>query len=610
MSLVTPLGLPTAHLIKQTALLQVVSSTLSAFTAKHASDQTFVGEKGLFSVTDKRDSVTALCAALTQKLDNYDSASEDEKSLLDAWRQWPEDVTVLALQTLKILGREVEGSESLQSESGIKMLMAHIGYFEQDSTFTPTPVSVEAMKCLVNCLHVNEQSRDKFVELNGIEMTLKFLENERLSMDAKFLALRFLFLLSGHSSVYAERLGKSENLGQQLHTLIQPYFQHLLEQKRISSGMGNELSIPDEILKIVFNVSMSRAVEGAGLGGLLGGLKGNSTPEEKAERRAAENQKKIEAVKGFEMFLPILVDIITCIPINEKDPLSPPHSFAINCLLNFPASPDFFLSWLPGPNKDKIPEQLCKILSLSLALAMPYNVENAIPLELVSSPIPGEPNYSKLRADEIIPPVVLILKDLANCHEKLRAVLREMLTPESIDRTKKLDSTDTTVARLIRMMTSISCENLKTCVGELLYALFDEDASKLTSYIGYGNAAGFLFQRGIMSDPNGGSQQTRPSSSSSDRTAHDSEEYEIYDGPRDAKGKSKAQPKINPITGEIMSDEKQTNEEWDRLSDAEKEYETHKLMEMLEKLNKSGIIKAVRKEDIEGQGAGGSGTGK
>ncbi|KAJ3010796.1 UNVERIFIED_CONTAM: hypothetical protein HDU68_001969 [Siphonaria sp. JEL0065] len=649
-ALVTPIGLPSLALLKNPDYISVLASTLSAFTTNHASDQVFVHPNGKFSLQDKKDSVNALVIAFSQELENQDGEEslEDEESVLGIWSRWPEDVAVLGFQALKILGREVEGSEKLMSKSGMKMLMTHAGLFSEPESQSPPPrISVEAMKCIVNCIHVKEICRDSFVEMSGIDKTLEYLQRDNLSSDAKFLALRFLFLLSGHSSVYAIDMGKRQDLGPLLNTRLQivlPYVNHLIEGKPITPGLGNELNIPDEVLKVVFNVTMVRESEGQGLGGLLGGIA--KTEADKAAKREAENNKKIEGVKGFEMyvcvcnfytfhvlnekrnttrFLPILVDLITSIPVNEKDPLSAPHNFAINCLLNFPASPEFFLQWLPGPNKDLIPEQLCKILSSALKLAIPYNPESAIPLETLQDP-PKDcktPDYSKKRADEIIPPVILVLKELANCHPKLREILRGYLTPEDIDRTKKLDTTDTTVARLIRVMTSISLENVKNSVGELLFALFDEDASKLTSYIGYGNAAGFLFQRGIMSDPNGGaSSGDRPSSSSSDDTIHDS--YEIYDGPKDSytataanttanratsnststksKGKGKAQPKLNPITGEIMTNEKQTNEEWDRLSEAEKEFETHKLMEMLEKLNKSGFIKAVHKSELDGNG--------
>ncbi|KAI8621904.1 guanine nucleotide exchange factor [Chytriomyces sp. MP71] len=511
-------------------------------------------------------------------------------------------VSSLALTSLKILGREIEGSEALMSSSGIQMLMTHAGLFQ--NKFNASSISIEAMKCLVNCLHVNEACRDLFVEMKGIDVTLRFLENDDLSRDALFLGTRFLFLLSGHSARYAADMAKIQGLGEFLVKLVTPFTNHLIAQQPISPGMGNEMSISDEILKVVFNITMIREEGAGGFAGMLGSAK--QTDEDKLKKRQEEYDKKVKGIAGFENVLPILVDLITCIPVNEKDPLSPPQSFAINCLLNYPADPHFFLQWLPGPNKDKIPSVLCQILSLSLSLAMPFNPDPAIGLEVRSEPPrAGEPDYSKRKADEVIPPVILVLKELANCHENIRKELRAQLTPEDIDRTKKLDATDTTVARLIKSMSSISLENVKNSVGELLFALFNENASDLTAYIGYGNAAGFLFQRGIMSDPNGGGSRVS-------EVANESvESYEIYDGPKpqgaDSKSKDKAKvkPHINPITGEIMSDEKKANEEWDRLSDAEKEYETHKLMEMLDKLNKSGFIKAVHKDQMSGESTGG-----
>ncbi|KAJ3249095.1 hypothetical protein HDU78_007057 [Chytriomyces hyalinus] len=613
MALVTGLGLPSKALVRQPQLVAVISSTLSAFADKHASDQALVKPNGPFTMRDKKDSVDALVAALKITLERENDATEEDVELMNTWKSWPREVMVYALQSLKILGREIAGSDSLMSKHGISMLMMHAGLLPApEDGVRASDVNVEAMKCLVNCLHINEACRDTFVEKDGIASTLRLIQVKDQTMDAIFLGARFLFLLSGHSAAYAAEMAKMDTLGALLVKVVTPFTNHLIEQKPVRNGLGNELSIADEILKVVFNITMVRE-EQAG-GGFLGNVgKGKETEAEKMEKRQAEYAKKADGVKGFESFLPVLVDLITCIPVKESDPLSAPHSFAINCLLNFPANPDFFLKWLPGENKDKIPSQLCKVLSCALKLVLPFN-QHAIqasehPLEAVNDPPndPRQPDYSKRRADETVPPVILVLKELANCHESIRKELRQVLTPEDIDRTKRLDTSNTTVARLIRLMSSISMENVKNSVGELLFALFDEDASKLTSYIGYGNAAGFLFHRGIMADPNA-APGAKESTSDEDGAS-----YEIYDGPKEsasasaAKGKGKAKAPINPITGEIMSDEQKTNEEWDRLSEAEKEYETHKLMEMLDKLNKSGFIKAVHKDDLAQQNESGSG---
>ncbi|KAJ3131110.1 hypothetical protein HK100_006795 [Physocladia obscura] len=647
MSLVTPIGLPTKELILQPELVAVLSSTLSAFIANHFADQTFVIPNGSFSIFAKAESVKALVFAFTDAKELNNATEERncnfDSDLTEVWRHWPDEVVTMAFQTLKILAREVEGSESLMSKTGIKLLLQHSGILNPECCILKNDAKIEAMKCLVNCLHSNESCRAIFVELDGVDLTVSFLQTDIKSLEARFLAFRFLFLLSGHSSVYAEELFKREGFGAFLEKQLSPLATHLINKKPISGGIGNEITLCDEILKIVFNITMLRDETASGFVGIFGG--GGVSKEDRLLQRTEEWKKKEEKVRGFELsvivyfppqkklmqiirILPILIDLITCVPINENDPLSAPHSFAINCLLNFPASPEFFLQWLPNENKDKIPATLCKFLMISLSLALPYNSNNSPPLDHIeNSPADSKvADYSKKRADEIIPPLILVIKELAGSHEIIRHQLREILTPPDIDRTRKLDSTDTVTARLIKLMTSISLENTKNSVGEMLFALFDEDgweifcfcfsinqssASSFTSYIGYGNAAGFLFQRGIMSNPSGTSSDSQRMASSSsftnsESTTHD--EYEIYDGstlPKNnseskEKGKEKAKPAINPITGEIIQ-ENQSNEEWDRLSAAEKEYETHKLMEMLDKLNKNGVIKAVRKSDLEGQ---------
>ncbi|KAJ3351178.1 Synembryn-B [Entophlyctis luteolus] len=603
MSLVTPLGLPSALLLKQPVYTSTTAALLSAFIHQHASDFYLLQPKGKFTLEDKSESVRALVDAFSDHVIKNDSDESCDPEDTAVWTNWSDDVAANAFESLKILARETDGCEALMSKPGIEMLMTHIG-LRQKITFPITSRCLEAMKCLVNCLHASEACRNEFVKANGIESIVEFLTNEKLPLDAKFLAFRVLFLLSGHSADHASRMKGLPRFGIFLEQQLVPYANHLMNQSPITNAKWNELSLVDEILKVLFNVTMLREFGGGGLGGILGGKSVPKTKQEKIDIAHKEWSQKEEFVKGYENLLPVLVDMITCIPVAEKDPLSAPHAFCINCLLNYPASPTFFLACLPNDNKDKIPDILCKILSLSLSLALPYDADRNPPLDQIEeAPTdPTIPDYSKKRANEIIPPVMLVLKELARSHDALRKILRDKLAPDDIDRTKKLDSSDTVTSRLIKLLTSVSMENAKEAAGELLFALFDEDASNLTGYVGYGNAAGFLFHRGIMADPNGSVAST---SENSEATS-----YDIYDGPTDSdrtqdrKGKSpsvKSSPKkkLNPITGEIQA-ENIVNEEWDRLTEEEKEQEKEKLMEMLDKLNRSGVIRAVHKSELEG----------
>ena len=104
-------------------------------------------------------------------------------------------------------------------------------------------------------------------------------------------------------------------------------------------------------------------------------------------------------------------------------------------------------------------------------------------------------------------------------------------------------------------------------------------ASTLASYVGYGNVAGFLFQKGIMGAPGA------PSGGSAGAPA------ETTDG-----------VPINPITGVAQKDTTSGPE----MSDEEKEREAEKLFVLFDRLERMGAIppssNPIRKAISEGKG--------
>ena len=93
----------------------------------------------------------------------------------------------------------------------------------------------------------------------------------------------------------------------------------------------------------------------------------------------------------------------------------------------------------------------------------------------------------------------------------------------------------------------------------------------LSGQIGYGNSAGFLFNRGILSAP-----PTAESSGASDGV----------------------NPSVNPITGTIQQEQDPGPE----MTDEEKEREAEKLFVLFERLEKSGAMEnPLRKALHEGK---------
>lgn len=176
--------------------------------------------------------------------------------------------------------------------------------------------------------------------------------------------------------------------------------------------------------------------------------------------------------------------------------------------------------------------------------------------------------------DLLCPLIMLIIKCcLADAGAKSR--LREWILPANLSRSSALEGRADLLGRSLRLLTSVHHPRLKDATGEMLFAICDSDrkaffqvgiissliqafaASTLTSQVGYGNVAGFLFNKGIMNAP--------PRPASDDAPATDAS--------------------INPITG-VLEGPRQDIE----MTDEEKEQEAEKLFVLFDRLERSGAL--------------------
>lgn len=98
---------------------------------------------------------------------------------------------------------------------------------------------------------------------------------------------------------------------------------------------------------------------------------------------------------------------------------------------------------------------------------------------------------------------------------------------------------------------------------------------RMTKYTGYGNAAGMFANRGLL----GGGQGTPGTDYSSDSEDSDTEEYKnVASSFNPVLGCHEA-PRPNPMAG---------------MSDEQKEYEAMQLVQLMEKLNKQGVVQPCR----------------
>ncbi|KAJ6516512.1 guanine nucleotide exchange factor [Mycena sanguinolenta] len=184
--------------------------------------------------------------------------------------------------------------------------------------------------------------------------------------------------------------------------------------------------------------------------------------------------------------------------------------------------------------------------------------------ELVKSEAGPGANGSDSLDDELSPLVVLITR-LCIADEAFRTRTRDWLVPVDLDRSAaagSLESRPDMLGRCLRLLGSVYHARLKDSVGEMLFAMCDSDATTLSTLLGYGNVAGFLFNKGIMSAP------PPPATTSS------------------AALSAAAADHINPITGTAQEARAPDPE----MTPEEKEREMEKLFVLFDRLERTGTL--------------------
>jgi hypothetical protein len=195
--------------------------------------------------------------------------------------------------------------------------------------------------------------------------------------------------------------------------------------------------------------------------------------------------------------------------------------------------------------------------------------------EADSAEVRSSAKRDNLVLDEVLTPLVVLLARLGADLEA-RTEMRKWLLPDDLDRKDPLESRGDVLGRCMRLMSSVYFPRLKDAIGEWTYMLAGEDGSVLSSLIGYGNAAGFLFNKGILSVP----PPPTPSSSA-------------------ANGSIPIPENVNPITGRFNRDDEDDGPE---MTEEEKEREAERLFVMFDRLEKAGMVQnPVRKAIQEGK---------
>ncbi|KAF8956492.1 hypothetical protein BGZ46_002372 [Entomortierella lignicola] len=483
-------------------------------------------------------------------------------------KNWDERERVLALQALKTLGRATEGCDNIFTEEGIKTLIYQSGLCKATEASIDKISSKEALKCLANALLLKPSTRPIFERLEGHGQCSLLMKRSNLSSESQFLFSRILFLVTIDSTSIVKSLMNDHNAVANLEVVLKT------QLTRSPDGtMFNQTMVLSEALKYLFNLMIV-----------------DPKIERADEATLSEQEKTRVSGERFQSLLPTIVSILTTIPPPSPNPLEPPHSHAIHVLLNFPISSSALL--ISRSQQAALLEVLTRILDDTLKHSLNSDEEASTA---------GLSNGTEL--DEIVPPLVIVLTNIASAGGEGRAVLKAKLLPDDIDRSKPLEKGDSFTARLVRRMTSIRFTHIRETVSQLLFVLFDENPDTFTRYVGYGNAAGFLLNKnlGVPSSVSGAhveeidEEEDNDKDGEQDATKKESKTKTTSSKTKNSNGSSSSPPPplnkaINPITGAYYPDPSSIRTAMADMTEEEKEEEAGRLLDMFDKMRRTGVM--------------------
>ncbi|KAF8516016.1 guanine nucleotide exchange factor [Hysterangium stoloniferum] len=541
----------------------------------------------------RSDLLAVLQQVINARIDAF--TVEDKETLVQAFiddvkdgkgRVGQKDIP-LALEALKVLGRNPTASRVIIKRPNLQILY-NIG---TDTKEQNAEAAQEALRSCANALLLIEAARDTWLDIHGGEACVEMLERTT-SPHSIFLAARLLFLVTAKQTPFirklVEELRITDILGQK--------FDLLMNALLGGQAMAKESMI--DLLKFAFNLLLQYPRMLDTNGDVNGKGKGKEDPS--SSNAKGINEQWNESLGNL---LPSLLRLFNGLPPTFPSPLSAPLTHVIHALINIPVAP-FANRWFspvcspvstPRSNtSDKLHKAFSAIASGRRSLSSSRSsspapspvvpprdtVQRAWDLLEISTAhyIPGDPDDPSVRQlcrtegvalDDTLTPLVALLARLAGGDESARLRMKEWILPADLDRTSPLEARQDLLGRCLRIMSCVYFPHVKDTIGELLFTICDSDASILAGQVGYGNCAGFLFNKGIMAPPA---------------------------GVTDSQGET-----INPITG-IRHAQARRADHLDEMTEEEKEREAEKLFVLFERLEKSGMgVNPIRKAQQEGR---------
>ncbi|TFK29316.1 hypothetical protein FA15DRAFT_664249 [Coprinopsis marcescibilis] len=584
--------------------------------------------KSLTASSDRTKVSSVLNAIILAPPSSFDAGSrgdliqlilQDVKAF-GAGRLLPQDAAK-ALLAVKTLGREPSGSEVISRSENVLTLLGL-----QLSLKDYPDAASEALRCIANALLLIEPARHAFLdgEVNGAQFCIPMLDKAS-TPDQIFILSRILFLASASGSHRILDMVEEKYNGQALVDIIAAKIDLLITPTQNRTSMAREALT--DVLKFAFYllVHYPKLSDGE--------LQGEDTHGDGKVLGDVWSSKLdsllAPAIRVFLALTPMspcpvaaplshAIHALISIPVNASlRPIwfPPVTTSSRTSSRNSPKSPGTprgessqpgSRSQSPGSHKtstlDRAIAKLTagrKSLSRSGSLSRPTSPSVTNPLIVLEKALelldislaryfPGkidvdDPSVNTRvkqdtpqdSLDEMLSPLVVLLTRLCSADEPCRTRVRQFIVPDDLDRSSPLEDREDLLGRSLRMLGSVYHARLKDAIGEMLYAMADNNASTMSGLLGYGNVAGFLFNKGVLSAP--GADPNAPTTTSTGEA-------------------------INPITGTTIQPGSSSTAD---MTDEEKEREMEKLLVLFDRLEKTGALpkdqNPIRKAIQEGK---------
>ncbi|CAF0773314.1 unnamed protein product [Rotaria sp. Silwood1] len=456
----------------------------------------------------------------------------------------------LCLKTLRLLTREREGLDALTGSSVLEPLQKIAGLECGKVDVNPQDVQnvIEAEKCMSNLIYMSPAVQ-KFYSVSGVAdaITQRIKETTATKLDngIRFFDMRMLFLLTALNADIRQRVREKFHGLSYLFEIIN---QIMLSRSEpvAAADSGITLSNDDidyliEILKTLYNLTVD-------------------LPNLTHSYAIQEEEEEAHLMR----LVSILRELLLCYGPNDEKQIEL-RNHIINLLTNMP--------------KTCFEELLSPAVLEEDNSSEEHNGKNMEAINIILRFLDHRISKTEgtKNAKESLLPVLQLLILMCQANRTIRKFCRQFILPPLGDEVLSLPTEGQKLRnKLTRMMTNPNSE-LKTLSAKLLFVLCKESVDRLIKYTGYGNAAGLLYDFGLL----GPQHNTNKEQYSSDSDESDTEAYK----------RIREQYGIDSVTGRAnVIRREDPMKDW---SEERKMVEVEKLVNNLDQAINHGIIKPM-----------------